>query len=143
VVSIGTGTFRPRINYRDLGFVRFPRLAFHALLSLMTDAEMLILAQMQWLGECPMPWTINSEIGSLAGDGPPGGKLFRFLRYDVRLETGWLRDELGLAVSQRDVEHFRCWHDPAIVRDIYAIAEVAAKKQVRPEHFLGESRTRS
>ena len=38
---------------------------------------------------------INSEIGTLAGDGPPGGKLFRFTRYDVRLEQEWL-DDLGV-----------------------------------------------
>jgi len=25
-----------------------------------------------------------------AGDGPPGGKIFRFLRYDVRLEADWV-----------------------------------------------------
>jgi hypothetical protein len=138
VMSIGTGTFRPRLKYQDLGFTRFPQLAYHALMSLMTDAEMLILAQMQWLGECPAPWIINSEIGTVAGDGPPGGKLFRFLRYDVRLEAEWLRDQLGLKVSQRDVERFRCMDDPTIVQDIYGIAGVAAEKQVLPEHVLGK-----
>ena len=142
-VSIGTGTHRPRLNYQDLGFTRFAQLAYHALMSLMTDAEMLILAQMQWLGECPMPWVINSEIGTLQDDGPPGGKLFRFLRYDVRLEADWLDEMLGLNVAQRDVERYRCMDDPAIVDDIYAIAQVAAEKQVRPEHILGNDRDKA
>ncbi len=136
VVSIGTGTFRPRLNYQDLGFTRFPQLAYHALMSLMTDAETLILAQMQWLGECPMPWVINSEIGSLAGDGPPGGKLFRFLRYDVRLETQWLQEELGLNIAPKDVERFRHMDDPGIVQSIYEIARLAAEKQVKLEHLI-------
>jgi len=139
VVSIGTGTFRPRLNYQDLGFTRFPQLAIHALMSLMTDAEMLILAQMQWLGECPQPWVINSEIGTLAGDGPPGGKLFRFLRYDVRLETEWLHDQLGLNVGQKDVERFRCMDDPGIVQSIYDLAKVAAEKQVKLKHIVGRT----
>jgi hypothetical protein len=137
VVSVGTGTFRPRLNYQDLGFARYPQLALHALMSLMTDAETLILAQMQWLGECPAPWEINSEIGTIAEDGPPGGKLFRFLRYDVRLEPDWLQEQLGLSVAPKDIERYRCMDDPGIVRDIYEIAKVAAKQQVRPEHFPG------
>jgi Patatin-like phospholipase len=136
VTSIGTGTFRPRLKYEDLGFTRFPQLALQALMSLMTDAETLILAQMQWLGECPMPWRINSEIGTLADDGPPGGKLFRFLRYDVKLETDWLERELGLKVSGKDVARYRCMDDPGIVQSIYDIAAIAAAKQVQPEHFL-------
>ncbi len=105
-------------------------------MSLMTDAETLILAQMQWLGECPMPWVINSEIGSLAGDGPPGGKLFRFLRYDVRLETQWLQEELGLNIAPKDVERFRHMDDPGIVQSIYEIARLAAEKQVKLEHLI-------
>ena len=136
VVSIGTGTFRPRINYRDLGFTRYVQLALYALMSLMTDAEMLILAQMQWLGECPMPWRINSEIGTLADDGPLGGKLFRFLRYDVRLERDWLAQNLGVQVSESEVARYRCMDDPGIVQSIYDLAKIAAAKQVQPEHFL-------
>jgi hypothetical protein len=141
VLSIGTGTYRPRLNYNDLGFARFPQLAIHALRSLMTDAETLILSQMQWLGDCPMPWVINSEIGTLAGDGPPGGKLFRFLRYDVRLETGWLAENLGLKVTEKDVERYRCMDDPGIVQSIYDVACVAAEKQVQLTHFFPNGHT--
>jgi hypothetical protein len=138
VVSIGTGTYRPRLKYQDLGFTRFPQLAIHALMSLMTDAEMLILAQMQWLGESPQPWVINSEIGTLAGDGPPGGKMFRFLRYDVRLEAEWLNERLGLKIEQKDIDRYRCMDDPGIVHNIYEIAKLAADQQVKLEHFLGK-----
>jgi uncharacterized protein len=136
VTSIGTGTFRPRLNYQDLGFARFPALAFHSLMSLMTDAEMLVLAQMQWLGECRAPWVINSEIGTLAGDGPPGGKLFRFLRYDVRLEADWLQERLGLTIAQKEIERYRLMDDPEIVQDIYGIAKIAAERQVKLEDLL-------
>src|SRR5262249_2156916 len=105
---------------------------------LMTDAEMLILAQMQRLGECPMPWLINSEIGTLAGDGPPSGKLFRFQRYDVRLEAAWLKEQLGLTIAQKDIERYRCMDDPSIVHDIYQIAQVGGGGQVKVEHVLGK-----
>jgi hypothetical protein len=136
VTSVGTGTYRPRLKYEDLGFTRYVQLALHALMSLMTDAEMMVLAQMQWMGECPEPWVINSEIGTLADDGPPGGKLFRFVRYDVRLEQQWLRKELGVEVPEKDVVRFRGMDDPGIVKSIYELARLAAVKQIKPEHFF-------
>lgn len=135
VTSIGTGTFRPRLSYRELGVTRFPQLAYHALMSLMTDAEILVHAQMQWLGELPAPWVINSEIGTLADDGPPGGKMFRFMRYDVKLEQPWLQ-RLGVTVSDRDLARYRGMDDPSVVADIYLIAQKAAEEQVKAEHFF-------
>jgi hypothetical protein len=135
-VSIGTGTFRPRIKYEDLGFTRYLQLALHSLMSMMSDAQMLVLAQMQWLGECPAPWKINSEIGTLAHDGPPNGKLFRFLRYDVILEPAWLSDELGLQVSEAECNRLRQMDNPGIVNCIYGIARLAAEKQVKKDHFF-------
>ena len=135
VVSIGTGTHRPRLDFKTLGFARTPKLAFHALMSLMNDTQLAMLAQMQWLGECPAPWPINSEIGTLADDSPPGGKLFRFLRYDVRIETDWLKTELGLDVSERDVVRLRTMDDPGIVRDMFSIGRLAADRFVKAEHW--------
>jgi hypothetical protein len=88
------------------------------------------------VGGVSAPWEINSEIGTLAGDNPPGGKLFRFLRYDIQLETDWLASELDLKVSDRDVERFRRIDDTAIVHEIYEIARMAAERQVKPEHWV-------
>jgi hypothetical protein len=137
VTSIGTGTYRPRFAYAEEGLGRFAKLAYYALMSLMTDAETLTLAQMQWMGECLTEWKINSEVGSLCAEVPQGGKMFRFMRYDVKLETNWLRDELDLKVSDTDAERFRQMDNPAIVNEIYEIAKLAAAKQVKPEHWLG------
>ncbi len=137
VVSVGTGTYRPRLSYESLGFARFTKLAFHALLSLMTDAEMLVLALMQWMGECPAPWPINSEVGTLAAELPPGGKMFRFLRYDVRLEKDWLKRELNYDVSDEALARLRGMDDPAAAHELYAIGRMAAEKQVKIEHLAG------
>jgi hypothetical protein len=137
VTSVGTGTYRPRFSYAEEGVGRFAKLAYYALMSLMTDAETMTLAQMQWMGECLTEWKINSEVGSLRGEVPQGGKMFRFMRYDVKLETGWLREELDVKVSEADAERYRCMDNPAIVNEIYEIAKLAAAKQVKPEHWLG------
>ena len=61
IVSVGTGTYRPRLSFETLGFARFAKLAIHALLSLMTDTEMLVLMLMLWMGECPAPWPIQAR----------------------------------------------------------------------------------
>ncbi len=136
VVSLGTGTYRPRLSYEALGFARFTKLAFHALLSLMSDAEVLVLAMMQWMGDCPAPWPINSEIGTLAGDAPPGGKMFRFLRYDVRLEKDWLARELDYVVDDDLLARLRGMDDPGVVEELYKLGGLAAAKQVKAEHFF-------
>ena len=136
IMSVGTGTYRPRLSYQNLGFARFTKLAFHALISMMNDAEVLVMALMQWMGECPAPWIINSEVGTLADVIPPGGKLFRFLRYDVRLEKKWLADELGVEVTDDVLERLRGMDDPSMVDQLYDIGRRAAEKQVQPEHLF-------
>jgi hypothetical protein len=136
VVSIGTGTFRPRMAVDGLGFGGPARLALHALTSLMMDTNLLVVALMQWMGDCPRPWAINSEVGTLRGDAPTGGKMFRFLRYDVKLEQDWLETELGLAVDRDRLGHLRHMDEPKQVQELFAIGHAAAERQVEAEHWL-------
>ena len=135
VVSIGTGAHRLRLSLESLGFARTPKLALHALMSMIKDTEVATLAQMQWFGECLAPWQINSEVGTLADDVLPGGKLFRFLRYDVRLEQEWLRSELGITLSDREVQRLRAMDDPSTVHELYEIGKIAADRTVKAEHW--------
>jgi Patatin-like phospholipase len=142
IVSIGTGSHRTKLSFKDLRWFGPLKVTLHALLSMMGDAETLALAQMQWLGQCPQPWEINSEIRDLAKDAPPGGKWFRFLRYDVRLEVPWLATNLEQKFSDREVERFRKMDDPGIIKAIYDLAEAAAKKQVKLEHLIPNAPTK-
>jgi hypothetical protein len=143
IVSIGTGSFRTRLSFAELGLFSPLKVTLRAMLSLMSDSETLTLAQMQWLGECPAPWVINSEIKDLTGDIPRGQKWFRFMRYDVRLERPWLKDVLGLNFKDEDIERFRQMDDPGIIATIYDIGRRAAEQQVKLEHLLpvGQSKT--
>jgi uncharacterized protein len=136
VISVGTGTYRPRLTYETLGAARYTKITYHALTSMMTDSHMLIMALMQWMGECPAPWQINSEIGNLANETPQGGKMFRFLRYDVTLEKDWLARELNYKVDDHRLERLRAMDDPGLIHQLYEIGCAAAEKQVKPEHWL-------
>jgi hypothetical protein len=91
---------------------------------------------MQWLGECPSPWRINSEWGTLSGHPLPGGPFFRFLRYDVTLEKKWLADELDIHLTEPDVRRLRSIDDPGIIHQIYELARIAADKQVKADDWL-------
>jgi hypothetical protein len=91
---------------------------------------------MQWLGDCPQPWEINTEIGDMAEEVGFGQKWFRFLRYDVRLETAWMKEHLNLDVSEGEIERLRRMDDPGIIKHIYDIARIAAEQQVKRDHLL-------
>src|SRR4030095_13977469 len=77
---------------------------------------------------------------------PPHGKLFRYLRYDVRRELPWTERELGPRVEQEfgrkltedDVVRMRSMDDPTIIPDIYKLGRIAAEMQVKPEHWVGD-----
>jgi hypothetical protein len=150
IVSIGTGSHRERIIPEQLGLGRTSKLAISALKSLMDDVQTFVLTQMQYLGECPAPWWINSEIEDLSKEKPPGDKMFRFLRYDVRLEGKWietLREQFGTEkfdqtfgrrLTDIDVIRMRGMDDPTIIKDIYKLSRIAAKQQVKAEHWVGE-----
>jgi hypothetical protein len=103
---------------------------------MMGDTQTLALAQMQWLGDCPDPWPINSEIGSLANELPPESRWFRFMRYDVQLEKPWIETKLGKVLSEEVVTSYRNMDDPKIIMPIYELALEAAEKQVKVEHFF-------
>ena len=112
------------------------RVTLTSLLSLMGDTETLALAQMQWLGECPDPWEINSEIKTLSEAIPAGHRWFRFMRYDVRLEAAWLKTNLDVTLSETDIARYRNMDDPGISDAIYDLGRIAARKQVKAEHFF-------
>jgi hypothetical protein len=135
-VSIGTGSYRAKLSFTELGFAGPLKLALHSLLSMMGDTQTLALAQMQWLGDCPDPWPINSEIGTLAGELPPESRWFRFMRYDVQLEQPWIAANLGKTLSEEAVASYRNMDDPSIIQTIYELALEAADRQVKVEHFF-------
>jgi hypothetical protein len=113
-------------------------IALHALRTVMDDSQGLALALMQWLGESPTPWLVNSEIRDLA-EQFPAGPLFRFLRYDVRLEAGWLSEHLDLKLSAKDLARVREMDNPDSIPLAYEIGRCAAQRQVKAEHWIGAS----
>lgn len=110
VVSVGTGQARPHrpewVGRRVLAILK----ATWALLSVNYDSSQFGIAVMQWLGQSPQPWRLNSEVGSLSepaagssmsiGVGP-GAPMWTFVRYDAPLDAAWLESTLGSAPTAK------------------------------------------
>ena len=78
---------------------------------------------------------IDARLSSRADSGFPFadkfGALFRFLRYDIQLETDWLQDTLGVSLSARDLARARRFDDPDIMPLLDDLCRRAAKLQMR------------
>jgi len=135
IVSIGAGTFRDRIQSSELTDGPTLRLALSAMTQQIAESQQLVLMLMSLMGACPTPWLINDELGEVATVPAPIGPLFRFLRYDVKLEPEWLRDELGVSPEAETLRRARRLDDAGSMPFLREIGGRAADKQVLPEHW--------
>ena len=141
IISIGTGSFRTKLSFAELGnpFTRQLTLVERAILSCITDGQNLSLAQMQWLGECPVRWPVNSEIYGVEDNCPPGGPWFRFMRYDMGLDPKWLLESLGRKVDQAEAIRLQTMDNHEAIETLYDIGCRAAEMQIKPEHLFGDT----
>jgi uncharacterized protein len=138
IVSIGTGALRPRVALRELRWIRPIGMAIRAMRAQAAEAQQLVLTLMSWLGDSPTAWPINSELGDLAQVAAPFARpLFRFLRYDIRLEQSWLDRELGVHIDERLLTQYQRLDAPENIPAIYALGVQAAERQIRREHLVG------
>jgi predicted acylesterase/phospholipase RssA len=135
IVSIGAGTFRDRLDSRSLSKGPSAKLALRAMIQQIGDNQQLILTLMSLLGESPTAWPINSEIGDLGAVPAPRGPLFRFLRYDMKLEAQWFAAALGETPTEKQIAQMRRLDDAGSMPLLEALARRAAEIQVRPEDW--------
>lgn len=141
IVSVGTGSFRTRLTFGELGnpLTRQITLIERAILSCIADGQNLTLAQMQWLGDCPVRWPVNGEVGGVEGNPPPGGPWFRFMRYDLGLDPSWLQETLGRKIDMAEAAELQKMDSGETIETLYDIALRAAQIQVQPEHLFGDT----
>ena len=142
IVSIGTGYSRPGMSSNGLGFMRPISMAISALEAQITEAQQLVLTLMSWLGESPTAWPINSELGDVTRIAPPFNRpLFRFLRYDIRLQHEWLARELGIDVDPSLVRRYERMDAPENIPAIYTLAARAAELQIKRDQLARRPET--
>jgi hypothetical protein len=136
IVSVGAGSFRDKTDDpHSLQKGMAAKLALRAMVQLIAENQQLILTVMSFLGESPTPWEIDSQVGVIGMIPPPGGPMFRFLRYDIRLEADWFQQELAVAVGPEQIAQMRHFDDATAMPLLDELSAKAAKRQVLAEHW--------
>jgi len=144
IVSVGTGTHRKRMgSNRQWSILDVFRVAIPSLRTVIDDAELQSLMLMQWLGDCPQRWWINSEILEMPDDQAPHGALFRFFRYDMRLEQAWVKEQLNIDVEPSLLNRIRELDEVRLMQKSYELACAVAEQQVRPEDWTWPEKTQT
>ncbi|HWG04303.1 MAG TPA: patatin-like phospholipase family protein [Beijerinckiaceae bacterium] len=136
IVSVGTGSFRPTLSPVEALRSSAMSLAIKSLAAMIAESQLLVLTMMTYFGDSPVAWPINSEIGDLGQVTAPTGNLFRFVRYDVQLEQNWLSQKLGKQWGSDFVAKLRPMDNPANMKMLYELGQLAAAEQVKREDLM-------
>ena len=136
IVSVGTGSFRTTMNSLEAVKLSAIGLAVRSLSAMISESQQLVLTLMTYLGQSPVPWPINSEIGDLGQVVAQTGNLFRFLRYDLRLEEKWLKDTLGETLPTDVVNRLRQMDNPDGMPMLYELGRKAAAQQIKRKDLV-------
>jgi hypothetical protein len=135
LVSVGTGYRGIRLRPEEVMKMPAGLLALRALASLMADCDALTQTMLQWMSDSPTRWEINQEIGDLHGNLLGGQQWLSYLRYNVHLVRGWLKEHLDLELGEQEAAGLYDMDAPQNVEKLRKIGEVAGSMQVKPEHF--------
>jgi uncharacterized protein len=136
LISIGTGTFKETFTSVQLSRMPSAEQGLKALQSLMDDCARMNQCTLQWLTHCLTPTTIDRAVGDMRLDSQKGPQLATYARYNVRLESAWLKDNIGIVYDPNEVAKIAEMDNPANMDELENIGIEAAKKQiVWTEHF--------
>jgi hypothetical protein len=135
LVSIGTGYKPLRLSADEVMGMPALQVAGQSLLSLMADCDRLGQTLLQWFSDSPTAQPINSEIGDLQNDLLGGRKLLSYLRYNVRFNTAWIKDNLQIDLTEEQVNGLLAMDNPKNVDRLDQLGTEAAKAQVQQKHF--------
>jgi patatin-like phospholipase len=135
LISLGTGTYKKTFTSEELGRMVAAEQGVRSLQSLMDDCARLNHCMLQWLTHCVTPWQIDRAVLTMEGDSKSGPQLATYARYNVLLEPGWMKTEVDIEQTPGELAKIAEMDNPANMDELARIGEVAANKQVKPEHF--------
>jgi patatin-like phospholipase len=135
LISLGTGTYKKTFKSEELEKMMAAEQGLRALQSLMDDCSRMNHCMLQWLTNCLTPWEIDRAVQKMEIDSRDGPKLATYARYNVLLEPGWLNTEVAIERTPDTMEKIAEMDNPANMKELAEIGELAAKKQVLQTHF--------
>lgn len=135
LISAGTGVFKS--TYSTDQILRMPAAeqGVRSLQSLMDDCGRVNHGMLQWLTNCLTPWSIDRAVTDMMADSQNGPQLATYARYNVLLETGWLKTTVAIDRTPDALAKVAAMDDPNNMNELAEIGALAAKVQVKPEHF--------
>jgi hypothetical protein len=135
LISLGTGTYKKTFTSEELERMVAAEQGLRSLQSLMDDCARLNQGMLQWLTNCLTPWQIDRSVQKMEIDSKGGPQLATYARYNVFLEPGWMKTEVGIDRTAANLAKIAEMDDPANMDELAQIGQIAAKEQVKPEHF--------
>jgi len=136
LVSAGTGHQNIRIDPQKVLDMAALELAGRSLLSIMADTTWLEQAMLQWISNSPTSWKIDTEMGNLQEDMLGNGQaLISYLRYDVSFDTKWMKDNLDMVMSKKELSSLEEMDNSENVERLSQVGTKAASVQIKPAHF--------
>src|SRR4029078_7286192 len=81
-------------------------------------------------------WPTNSESTEVATVSAPRNQpLFRFLRYDIKLEQAWLARGLGVKIEEQTLTSYRMIDASENIPAIYELGARGAERQMTRDHL--------
>ena len=134
VVSLGTGRKSTDVGVAEgLGATSLAH-AMRALVSVMDDCGDLVETTMQWISQSPTAREIDRELGKVE-PGSGSAPRLSYLRYDVRFEADWFRENLDLDWPNADVAALTAMDEPKNMPKLDEVGVAAGAKLIKQEHF--------
>jgi uncharacterized protein len=135
LISVGTGTYKHTFDAEKLLGMLSAEQGLRSLQSLMDDCARLNHGLLQWLTHCLTPWSIDRAVQDMKLDSAAGPQLATYARYNVLLETGWLKTAVEIARAPGELARIAEMDNPKNMEELAEIGRLAAQKQVKAEHF--------
>ena len=135
VTSVGTGSLVNDTNTARLKKLPSALAAKEALTSMISGAEDMGEMLMQLISEPEDPDLIDSELGYLKGVLLTNEARCSYQRFQTRLIADVLRQDLGLALTTKQIDTVRNMTDSDGLQIAYEIGQAIADRKVKESHF--------
>jgi uncharacterized protein len=135
LISVGTGAFKQTYTADAIIGMPAAEQGLRALQSLMDDCGRSNHAMLQWITNSLTPWIIDRAVQDMKLDSEGGPQLATYARYNVLLESGWLKTTVEIERTPDSLAKIAEMDDPRNMDELAEIGRLAAAKQIKPEHF--------
>lgn len=131
LVSVGTGAAQPGYQKSLLA----GKHAINSLLSLTDDCGESVETILQWLSSSPTARNIDACFHDLSNDQLAERPLLQYLRYNVRFESRWLKENFVKIMSEQDIQKLKAMDEPGNMSILSELGVLAANNQIEGKHF--------